>query len=38
MKKDPQIKEENDKVENNEVKKGFFKKVWYSIDKNRKIF
>lgn len=36
MKKDPQIKEENDKVENNEVKKGFFKKVWYSIDKIEK--
>lgn len=36
MKKDPQIKEENDKVENNEIKKGFFKKVWYSIDKIEK--
>ncbi len=36
MKKDPQIKEKNDKVENNEVKKGFFKKVWYSIDKIEK--
>lgn len=36
MKKDLQIKEENDKVENNEVKKGFFKKVWYSIDKIEK--
>lgn len=36
MKKDPQIKEENDKVENNEVKNGFFKKVWYSIDKIEK--
>lgn len=36
MKKNPQIKEENDKVENNEVKKGFFKKVWYSIDKIEK--
>lgn len=38
MKKDPQIKEENDKVENNEIKKGFFKKVWYSIDKIEKYF
>lgn len=36
MKKDPQIKEENGKVENNEIKKGFFKKVWYSIDKIEK--
>ena len=36
MKKDPQVKEENDKVENNQVKKSFFKKVWYSIDKIEK--
>ena len=30
MKKDPQNKEEK---KENEIKKGFFKKVWYSIDK-----
>lgn len=29
-------KENNEKIENNEMKKGFFKKVWYSIDKIEK--
>lgn len=46
MKKNPQEKVEKEKVneknikdkktENNEMKKGFFKKVWYSIDKIEK--
>lgn len=35
MKKSPQNKDENNK-ENNEIKKSFFKKVWYSIDKIEK--
>lgn len=34
MNKNPQNKEE--KIENNEIKKGFFKKVWYAIDKIEK--
>lgn len=38
MKKFLQNKDENnnEKIENNEMKKGFFKKVWYSIDKIEK--
>lgn len=33
MKKNPQNNGENKKIEDSEIKKGFFKKVWYSIDK-----
>lgn len=36
MKKSPQNKDENNNKENNEIKKSFFKKVWYSIDKIEK--
>ena len=34
MKKNPQ--NNNEKIENDQMKKGFFKKVWYSIDKIEK--
>lgn len=36
MKKNPQNENNNEKTENNDEKKGFFKKVWYSIDKIEK--
>ena len=36
MKKEQQNKDENKNEEKDEMKKGFFKKVWYSIDKIEK--